>query len=151
VDRDSASTRAGDRVGIVARVRDEIVRLLRDRRVRYLIVGGWNTLFGYLAYVAFLRLFPTHYLAITVPAQFVAIVNAYLCQRFFVFGTDSPPFAAFFRFNVVYWIAYFVNLGALKLLVEGLGMNKFLAPIPITAVNVVVTYFTHQRYSFRAR
>ena len=46
-----------------------------ERGIRYILVGGWNTVFGYLAFSAFYLLtqrLGISYLFATVPAQVVA-------------------------------------------------------------------------------
>lgn len=65
------------------------VRFCRRRReqVLYLVVGGWNTLFGYAewALMEYLLHDYLHYIAILVLSWPLAVLNAYVCYRHFVF------------------------------------------------------------------
>lgn len=127
-------------------------RLIADRRVRYLIAGGWNTLFGLGAYAALYALLAPRvsYLLIMLPAQVLAIANAYLGQRVFVFRSEAKPLGEFLRFNVTYWIAFALNFPALWLLVDVGHLDPRLAQLVLIVVQVVGTYVAHARFSFRA-
>lgn len=122
------------------------------RPLRFLLVGGWNTAFGYLSFVgcvAVTRLLGVSYLYATVPAQIVAILNAYACHRYITFPDSEGGLGAFLRFNVVYWVLFAVNVPLLAALVSGLGLLPEVAQAILTVVTVVTSYAAHQRFSFR--
>ena len=123
-----------------------------DRKeVRYLVVGGWNTLFGYLIF-AVLQLTVGHiigYMAVLVIAQVIGILNAYLCYRAWVFQVKGNWWLDLIRFSTVYWIVFGVNLVALPLMVSVLGMNVLVAQAIFLVVTVIASYFAHNHFSFR--
>ena len=59
------------------------------RLARYLVVGAWNTFFGIAVYAALYQALHSrvNYLVLMIPANILAITNAYLCYKFFVFKT----------------------------------------------------------------
>jgi len=125
--------------------------LANRKEVRYLLVGGWNTLFGWLVFVVLqLTVGPTiGYMAVLVIAQVVSIINAYLGYRWLVFKVQGSWWLDFFRFSTVYWIVFGVNLVALPLMVSVLGMNVIVAQTLFLVVTVITSYIAHNRFSFR--
>ena len=127
----------------------------KGRPVRFLIVGAWNTLFGYLAFAAaygLTRVLEIHYLFANVPAHFLAVGNAYLCHRTFTFGAgDAGAATSFFRFATVHWISLAVNLALLPLLVEGFDISPLVGAAILVVGSAFVSYFVHGRWSFARR
>ena len=127
--------------------------LANRREVRYLVVGGWNTLFGYVVFAA-LQLTVGHaigYMAVLCIAQVVGILNAYLCYRAFVFKVEGNWWLDLLRFSTVYWIVFGLNVGALTIMVSVLGMNVLVAQALFIIVTVIASYFAHNHFSFRRR
>ena len=124
-----------------------------ERKLRYLAAGAWNTAFGYGAFVAlyFLgRRLGLHYLVALTVSNVLAIANAYLTYKHFVFRTSEYSIAEFARFSTVYWVGFGVNLFVLPALVRGLGWNPVLAQALITGLAAVAGYLAHGRFSFQA-
>lgn len=127
------------------------LRMANGKEVRYVLVGGWNTLFGWAVFVALqLTVGATiGYMAVLVIAQVVSIINAYLCYRWLVFRVQGSWWLDFFRFSTVYWIVFALNIVALPLMVSALGMNVILAQTVFVVVTVIASYIAHNRFSFR--
>jgi putative flippase GtrA len=125
--------------------------LANRKEVRYLLVGGWNTLFGWAVFVILqLTVGATiGYMAVLVIAQVVSVINAYLGYRWLVFRVQGSWWLDFFRFSTVYWIVFAVNLAALPLMVSVLGMNVIVAQTLFLVVTVIASYIAHNRFSFR--
>lgn len=128
-------------------------RLWRDsRKLRFLVIGGWNTLFGYLSfYVLYLltadRL---HYLIIAILAHFVAVTQSYIMQRRLVFRSDAPVAGEFLRFNASHVGTLLFGLLAMALLVEAARMSPLIAQAIVILISVVLSYLLHSRLSFGA-
>ncbi len=126
----------------------------RGRPVRFVLVGAWNTLFGWLSYVGCLAVadrIGVSYLVATIPAQFIAIVNAFVMQRYLVFGAKTGLLASFFRFSLVYWVFWMINTPLLALLVSGAKLDPRVASAILTAGNALLSYVAHDRFTFRVR
>ena len=122
------------------------------RPLRFVLVGAWNTAFGYGAFAFFYwitRRLGVHYLWAVLPAHVLAVLNAFLCQRWIVFGTHGPFFATLVRFSAVYWIFFAVNLPLLPLLVQGLHLHPLVAQALLVAANAATSYVVHDRFTFR--
>lgn len=122
------------------------------RPLRFILVGAWNTLFGYLAFVgcvAATRAVGISYLYATVPAQILAVLNAYVAHRTWTFADGDKSFGAFLRFNTVYWVLFVVNVGLLAALVDGVGLVPEVAQLGLTVLTVAASYLAHGRWTFR--
>lgn len=121
------------------------------KEVRFLLVGGWNTAFGYLVFVALqLTVGETiGYMGVLVIAQILSIANAYLCYRWLVFRVRGHWWLDFIRFSTVYWILFGVNVVYLPIMVSGFGFNPIVAQTIYLIVIVVTSYVLHNRFSFR--
>lgn len=121
------------------------------RRFLYLVVGGWNTLFGYLAFSALYYLLSSRlsYVLIFVGAYAISTLNGYWGYKLFVFKTHTRFIVEFPRFALVYVAALAVNLVVFPWLTTTLGLNPYLSQALFTVVLVVTTYIVNKRFSFR--
>ena len=128
------------------------VRSLRARRVQvlYLVVGGWNTAFGYAewALLQYLLHDQLHYLAILVLAWPLAVLNAYLCYRRFVFRSSRSMRQELPRFSLVYFGTLIAGLAALPFLLRTLPFNIYVIQAGYTVVVVALSYLAHRFFSF---
>ena len=92
--------------------------------VRYLLVGGWNTAFGYFTYVALTWLFSRHvshgYMYAAVLSNVINISVAFLGYKWFVFRTRGNYLREWMRCFVVYGTAALPSLFVLPVLVNAL-------------------------------
>jgi putative flippase GtrA len=121
--------------------------------VRYLVVGGWNTVFGYLCFTALYYLtrpIGVHYAWVMIVSSAVAVTQSYLTQRYLVFQPKAKVTGReFVRFSLVYLFMLGFSIVAFPLLVESLGLHVLLAQAVLTAFSVVLSYVAHSRFSFR--
>jgi len=129
-----------------------IVRVCRSRREQllYLIVGGWNTLFGYLiwALLQYLLHDYVYYLVILVLAWFPAVLNAYFGYRIVVFRSRGKIWRELPRFSMVYVGSLCITLVCLPILLHVLPFSIYVTQLLFTAVVVVCSYLAHKFFSF---
>jgi putative flippase GtrA len=91
---------------------------------RYLMVGAWNTIFGYSTYALLTALLMPRmrfgYILASVFSSLLNITVAYFGYKFFIFKTQGNYLAEWFRCILVYGSALLPGLVLLPLLVEGL-------------------------------
>ncbi|MDO8682985.1 MAG: GtrA family protein [Armatimonadota bacterium] len=129
--------------------------------IRYLIVGAWNTLFGYGVYALFTWILtdkiPYAYMAASVIGTVVSITNAYVGYKLFVFKTKGNYLREYLRFYVVYGAAALVNLSLLPIAVYLFGhiVSKYSAPYvagaSLMSLTIVFSFFGHRNFSFKVR
>jgi putative flippase GtrA len=127
---------------------------------RYLIVGVWNTLFGYSVYALLTALLTPRlrfaYLYASVFSNLIAITVAYFGYKFFVFKTKGNYLVEWFRCILVYGSGMLPGLVLLPLVVEGLHYGfhlersaPYLAGALLMCVGVIYSFFGHKHFSFR--
>lgn len=128
--------------------------------VRYVTVGGFNTVFGYSIFALlnwlFKRLGSYSYMYAWVLANFIAISAAFLAYKWFVFRTSGNYLVEYLRCFGVYSTALLINAAALPILVSILRHvlhNRDLAPYVgvaiLTILTVVISFVGHKKISFR--
>lgn len=123
------------------------------RVLRYLICGVWNTVFGFSVYAAaYAWLGQTvNYLILLVPVNILAITNAFLCYKFFVFQTRGDGWREYFRCYLVYGWIMVLNAVLLYILAGWFGLHPVLGNGLCVVITTVISYISHKRFSFRFR
>lgn len=123
------------------------------RVARYLIIGGWNTLFGIGIYTILYELLHTraNYLVLMIPANILAITNAYFGYKLFVFKTRGNYLREYLRCYVVYGGGIALSFVLMYLLVSILKLHPILAQFPCVLISIIFSYFGHKRFSFKDR
>lgn len=128
-----------------------LLRVVRDQRVAFLIVGAINTVVGYLVFAAFLVTVGRrwHYLVALACTYVVSVLFAFVLYRFVVFRVRGHVLADLWRFATVYVAALAVNFVLLPLLVEIAHLPVLVAQALIVLVTSVMSWVGHQKFSFR--
>ena len=130
--------------------------------IRYLLVGGWNTAFGYGAFAVLNYLLtgviPYPYMVANVLANVVSITVAYFGYKFLVFKTKGNYWREYLRTYLVYGASCLASLAMLPVAVVLVGLvvpNRALVPYIAQAIILPVivasSYFGHKKFSFRVR
>ena len=123
-----------------------ILLLFNIRFVRFIFVGGINTLFGYGVFTI-LILLKVWYPAALFAATVMGVIFNYFTIGRIVFRKKGSEFIL--RFAAVYAIVYCINLGLLKLINGVLDINILIAQIICIFPVVVLNYFLQKRVVFR--
>jgi putative flippase GtrA len=130
-----------------------LARLLADERVRFVIIGGINTVLGYGLFVVFFFTVgdAIGYLGSLYASYAVAIVIAFTLHRRFTFRVTGTGNVAvdFVRFASVHIVSLVINTVALPVLVEYVGLHPLPAQALIVVITTLVSYFGHKLFSFR--
>ena len=130
-----------------------------DQVVRYLLVGVWNTLFGYGLYALLTYLLtpliPYAYMAAGLLGTVVCITVSFLGYKLLVFRTRGNFLKEYLRCYVVYGTSTLVNLVLLPVLVAVLNLyveprvySPYIAGAILTVGTVVASFIGHQQYTF---
>jgi putative flippase GtrA len=127
-----------------------LMRVARDQRVAFLIVGGVNTVIGFLSFMGFLALLgQQRYLVALVCSHVVAVLIAFVLYRFAVFKVRGHLLRDLWRFETVYLAALAVNFVLLPLVVEVAHLPVLLAQALIVLVTSLMSWVGHKHFSFR--
>ena len=122
-----------------------------SRQVRYLIAGGWNTIFGYVASIFLYYLFrdDLHVVGIAIIGNVIAITMAFLTYKIFVFQTKGEWLAEYLRTYLVYGGTAVIGVALLWMMVDGLTIPFWIAQGLVIATTMIVSYLSHSRFTFR--
>ncbi|MEJ7826469.1 MAG: GtrA family protein [Solirubrobacteraceae bacterium] len=123
----------------------------REQGLRYLLVGAFNTLFGFALFALLLHVAGghLHYLVILVLTTIGAVLIAFVGYRIFVFRVRGHVLKDLVRFSLVYVVALAGNAIALPLLVEIVGMPVLLGQAVVVSATVIASFVAHRSFSFR--
>ena len=139
-----------------------VQRLPIGQVFRYLLVGAWNTFFGYGLFALFTYLLtdrlPFAYMAASVLSNVIAVTVAFLGYKWFVFKTEGNYFREYARCYLVYGTAFLANLAMLPVLVCLLNWSlgprpsvPYIAGAALTAGTVLVSFLGHRHFSFASK
>ena len=126
---------------------------------RFVVVGIWNTIFGYgvfcLLETLFTQLFSSKfagYMVAMVLAQILAVTNAFIWHKYITFKSKvkgKAIIAEYFRFSATYVVTFVLGLVLLPAFVEIMHMTPKIAAAIITLICMVFSYLGHSKFSFR--
>jgi len=125
-------------------LKDKILNLWSIRFVRFLVVGGINTVFGYSIYALFIYL-GLHYSIAALLGTILGILFNFKTTGKIVF--DSSNNSLLLKFIGVYFITYLISLAFLKGLVL-LNINLYLAGALVILPNAVIAYLLNKKIVF---
>ena len=128
--------------------------------VRYLIVGGFNTVFGYGIFALLNWLFTGmgrySYMYAIFLSSLIGITVSFLGYKWFVFRTHGNYLAEWIRCVGIYGTTMLIGLAGMPILVPLLRNTlsrperaSYIAGAIMTGVTVVFSFFGHKNVSFR--
>ena len=121
--------------------------------IRYLLAGGYNTVFGFAVFAGLFLVFENqvHYIFIAIVSQIIGITNSFLTYRYFVFKSTGNIIHEYLRIYVVYGVSFVLGILLLALLVEIAGLHPILANLFVIIITVIVSYFGNSRFTFKQK
>lgn len=129
-----------------------LIRLIGDRRIAYLLVGGFNTVFGFALFVGFHLVFGDgfwNYMLTLACTHVISVLTAFTLHRRFVFDVHGHLWLDLARFETVNLGMLGLNAVLLPLFVEVVGLGVILAQLVAGVVIVITSYLGHSLFSFR--
>ncbi|MCU1251490.1 MAG: putative rane protein [Edaphobacter sp.] len=139
---------------------------LRGQFLRYVVVGTWNTLFGYGCFFLLVRFF-LHFLpaqpALTASIAFIVatVINvtvSFLGYKWFVFRTQGNYLREYRRSLLVYLpslalsaVAIAPLTGLLRLVPHLKTQAPYVAGAALAGFNVIASFLGHKHISFKTK
>ena len=129
--------------------------------LRYLLIGGWNTVFGYTCFFLINRWLATvmpaySYIAANLVSNLIAITVAFLGYKWFVFRTKGNYLREWLRTLAIYSGSVLVSTLALAPLVGLIRHTTrfqteapYIAGALVAVFTVISSFFGHKHFSFR--
>lgn len=116
----------------------------------YYIIGIVNTLVDFAVYSAVL-----FFTKMPVPSQAAGYSIGVLCSFYLNRGITfraekgGSPLLQFLRFMLVNLVSLGISLGSIYLLTDCLGINGYLAKVPISLITSLINYFGYKILVFK--
>ena len=119
-------------------------------KLRYLVIGMWNTAFSYMLFWLFLRVLGPHlYIVASVLAWICAVVQSTVTMKFLVFRRPGRLVHQVLRAYVIYLPALGLSTLILWTGVSVLHLNPLVAQLAAILVTTVFSYIGHKYFTFR--
>ena len=136
-----------------------------NQKIRFILVGGFNTAVSFLIYYAFLYFTSGKEQISLLLMNLININISIATMRYYVFQGTGPILKEYTKAFSSYIVLYFINMGLLATFVrlihiqESLSPNSVLLSIPnlnkavaqlcCVIIITIMTFFIHKYFSFR--
>jgi len=129
---------------LIKRIRALILRLWHIQLLRFLVVGGLNTVFGFTVYSIFI-LFNLHYVLAALLGQICGILFNFQTTGTIVFKNKDNRLI--FRFFAVYLVTYSITIGLLKIF-DVYDVGSIVAGAIIILPVAFLSFFLNKKFVF---
>lgn len=148
----SSDDREAD-AGAIATMLRPLKKIAADQRSMFLVVGAANTLFSTLLFSGLVILFGSSVPSVVSLsiAWVVSLLTGFFAHRILVFRVKGRVLLDLVRFAGVNYMSLLINMGALALLADVIGLPAIPVQLGIVCVVIVFNYFGHKFFSFRRK
>jgi len=127
--------------------------MLTSKKLRYLLIGGLNTLIGFSIGVGMYKALENilGIIWIGVISNILSITVSFLTYKLFVFRTKGMWFTEYLKAYVVYGGISIVGIFSLWVFVDIMKISIWFAQALVISVTVIFSYIGHSRITFRRR
>lgn len=130
--------------GVFTRFTLLIKKIWSIRIFRFFLIGGLNTVFGFMVY-SLLIILNLHYALASLCSTIIGIIFNFFTTGYIVFSNKN--FSLIFRFIGVYGVVYLINLGFLKFF-HYLQFNMVWAGAILLIPMAIISYFLNRQFVF---
>ena len=118
-------------------------------KLRFILVGGYNTVLSYLLFIGFIFLLTEkHDQSALFISYLLSSINSYLTQKYYVFGTPKISIKEYLSCVSTWMTSYGINALLLFLLVNVLQLNVYIMQILCLVICAVFNYIVLKRFVF---
>ncbi|MCT8389937.1 GtrA family protein [Leuconostoc holzapfelii] len=131
---------------------ENIKKIIMDEKFRFLMVGGFNTFFGFLIFSGLtlsLKTVPHGYMIGLIVSQITSNFVAFYLHRKVTFRVKGQFVKDLVRFTMINAVSYAINLVALPLLVNVGHIDPISGQFLILIVTTIISFVGHKFFSFR--
>ena len=121
-----------------------------DQFLKFGIVGILNNLI-YITIYYIINFIGINYIIANTIAFFVSVLNAYFCNKKFVFKDSNKNFKQLFKTYVAYGITFIISTSLLFLMVEKLAINTYLAPLINLTITIPLNFLLNKFWTFKQK
>lgn len=118
--------------------------------VRYLLVGGYNTVVSYFLYVLFVLYFGESYAQQCLFASFIlSSFHSFFMQRTFVFLSGGNYKKEYLKCLLTWTIGYVFNALLLSFFTQQMALNAYVSEFLAIVIVTCLTYFLLKYFAFK--
>lgn len=119
------------------------------QQLRFVLLGGFNTLLSYLIFVFLIKIAAFSY-QFSLIAQYLITVNiSIFSMRYYVFRSTHSLKTEYSKAWSVYLLMLALNYLFLYITIDRFQLNILLSQAVYTILSTAITYILHRFYSFR--
>lgn len=117
------------------------------QKLRFLLVGGWNTLFSLLLFTLIFEVIQ-NYKTTLVISHLASVLQSFLTFKVFVFRSQGNFLKEYIKINLVYLIYFVINFALLFVAIQILNIYAVTAQLFITCLMVILSYLMNKYFTF---
>ncbi|MBP5398812.1 MAG: GtrA family protein [Alphaproteobacteria bacterium] len=118
------------------------------QKLRFLLVGGFNTVFAYLLFVFLVVVLQISYKAALIINYIIAVNVSIFTMRYYVFRSFGNLMKEYTKAWGVYITTLLLNYVAMYIMVDMCKINELVGQAVYTVLITFFTYFMHKYVSF---
>lgn len=124
--------------------------MIGHEKFLYLIVGAFNTTFGYCLGLFLYQTFSPqmHIVLVATITNIIAISMSFISYKLFVFKSQGVWWREYFKSYMVYGFIAIVNIFLIWFLVDVVGIVFWLSQGMLIILTVTVSYIGHRKFTF---
>ena len=120
------------------------------QKLRFLLVGGYNTVFSYILFAGLLWGLNGQYEQIALALSFaLSSVNSFWTQKIYVFASRAPAWPEFIKCLETWGISYILNAGLLWIMTDGLNVNPYVAQGIALTILTIFSWIMLKYFAFK--
>lgn len=119
------------------------------QKLRFLLVGGFNTLVSYLLFVWFVDIIKIPYQLSLIILYFLTVNISIFTMRYYVFRSNGRLSAEYSKAWAVYLTLFLLNYAFLFLTADCLNLNILLAQALYVVLSTIITFLVHKYITFK--
>lgn len=121
-------------------------------KLRFLLVGGYNTVFSYILFAGLLWGLGGYHEQIALALSFgISSINSFWTQKIFVFASKEPALPEFIKCLSTWGISYALNAFLLWIMTDGLNVNPYVAQGIVLIVLTVFSWMMLKYFAFKSK
>lgn len=122
---------------------------LQRQIARFIVTGGVNAVFAYVAYAVIVEALGVDYLPAVFYAWCLGVSFSYLTFRAFVFTEGNRSFKTFARFLPTYVFLLLVNMALMYVFVGMMGWHELVGQAVVIPICAVLSFIINRLFVFK--
>lgn len=119
-----------------------------NQKIRFLMVGGFNTLFSFMLYTLGVMYFEYGYGIILSVVYFISVNLSIFSMRSLVFRGQGALLYEYIKAWGVYLLMLLFNYVCLWIMVEQIGLGEIISQLIYTILSTIFIFYLHRELTF---